>query len=146
MYKTILVPVDGSEVSSFAADEAVKLAGTLGSTVTFLYVVDVAILSIPDAEAGLANTDIIKQGFLVQAQAVLEKLKAEAGDVQAEGMIREGDVHNEIVTVADEIDAELIVMGTHGRRGINRLLLGSVAESVARRAHCAVLLVRPKQT
>ena len=56
----------------------------------------------------------------------------------------EGDVHEEIVRSAAEGGAGLIVMGTHGRRGLNRLLLGSVAESVSRRAHCAVLLIRPE--
>lgn len=144
MYQNILIPVDGSEVAANAAQEGMALAGQLGSAVTFLYVIDISILSLPDAEIGLSNVDIMRESFTKQGNAVLDGLVAGAGGVKVERLIVEGDVHEEIVRVADNRKVDLIVMGTHGRRGINRLLLGSVAESVARRAHCAVLLVRPR--
>lgn len=146
MYDRILIPVDGSEISNRAAGEGLKLAGILGSSVTLLYVIDISIITIPDAETAIANAEAIRQSFKAQGESVLESLKAQAGKngVTAETMISEGDVHNEIVGVADRIKAGLIVMGSHGRRGLNRLVLGSVAESVARRAHCPVLLVRPE--
>jgi nucleotide-binding universal stress UspA family protein len=145
MYKKILIPVDGSELSRHAAQEGIRLAGLLGSEVLFLYVVDIAILTIPDAEAGLANTELIREGLRTQGNRLLEELGGAAvkAKVSYKGMLAEGDVHEEIIRVAHEAGAELIVMGTHGRRGLNRLLLGSVAESVTRRAHCAVLLIRP---
>ncbi|HEX9859944.1 MAG TPA: universal stress protein [Nitrospirota bacterium] len=144
MYENILIPVDGSEVSANAAREGLNLAGRLGSSVTFMYVVDVSILTMPDAETAMVNADIIRESIVKQGNEVVDALMAEAGGVKTGKLIVEGDVHEEIVRVSGERKADLIVMGTHGRRGINRLLLGSVAESVARRAHCAVLLVRPR--
>lgn len=146
MYENILVPVDGSEVSSHAAEEGFRLARQLGSKVTLLYVIDLAIVSIPEAETGLTNYDLIHRTFREQGDRILERLAgtARAAGVEADIVVAEGDVHDEIVKKAEEAKAGLIVMGTHGRRGLNRLLLGSVAESVARRAHCAVLLVRPE--
>ena len=145
MYKNILLPVDGSEVATHAANEGLKLASALGSSVTFLYVVDISVITIPDAESGIANIEIIRKGFMEQGQKLLAALSSSAGEkgVKAQSFIAEGDVHDEIIKAAEEKDADLIVMGTHGRRGLNRLLLGSVAESVARRAHCPVLLIRP---
>lgn len=146
MYDRILIPVDGSDVSNHAAEEGFGLAKELGSKVTLLYVVDIAIASIPEAETGLTNYEVINQTFREQGGKVLKRLSeaaAKAG-VAFDSELAEGDVHDEIVRKAEEIKAGLIVMGTHGRRGLNRLLLGSVAESVARRAHCAVLLIRPE--
>lgn len=145
MYKQILIPVDGSEVSNHAADEGFKLASVLGSGITLLYVVDTTIASIPEAESGISNIELIRQSFKEQGEKLLGTLKAGAREkgLEAEGLIAEGDVHDEIIRVADEKKADLIIMGTHGRRGFNRLLLGSVAESVARRARSAVLLIRP---
>jgi nucleotide-binding universal stress UspA family protein len=147
MYDRILIPVDGSSISINAAEEGMKLAGILGSSVSFLYVIDLSILSIPDAETGIANAEVIRKGFRDQGDTIMDRLKAGAGDkgVSADTMIREGDVHETILLAANTIKADLIIMGTHGRSGLNRLILGSVAESVARRAGCAVLLIRPEE-
>ncbi len=146
MYEKILIPVDGSELSVLAAREGIRLAGLLGSSVTLLYVIDISLLTIPSAETAMTNTEAIRESFKAQGESIVSTLSEDAakGGVKAETMVSEGDVHNEIVGVADRIKAGLIVMGSHGRRGLNRLLLGSVAESVARRAHCPVLLVRPE--
>ncbi|MBI5191723.1 MAG: universal stress protein [Nitrospirae bacterium] len=146
MYDRVLIPVDGSEVSSHAAREGFRLAKALGSKVTLLYVIDLAIVTIPEAETGLTNYDVIHQTFKEQGERVLGGLSALAGQagVVSDAVVAEGDVHDEIINKAEDMKAGLIVMGTHGRRGLNRLLLGSVAESVARRAHCAVLLIRPE--
>lgn len=146
MYDRVLIPVDGSEVSNHAAKEGFKLAKVMGSKVTLLYVIDLAIVSIPEAETGLTNYDVIHQTFKEQGDRLLGNLSGlarEAG-IAADAVVAEGDVHDEIIRKAGDMKAGLIVMGTHGRRGLNRLLLGSVAESVARRAHCAVLLIRPE--
>lgn len=146
MYERVLLPVDGSEVSNLAAKRGFELAGILGSEVNLLYVIDMAITTLPDAESGLVNYDVLRKSFKEQGEKVLGGLAADGKGrgLKVETHIAEGDVHDEIVKYADEKKAGLIIMGTHGRRGINRLLLGSVAESVARRAHCAVLLIRPE--
>lgn len=140
-----MIPVDGSEVSNFAAGEGFKLASALGSDVILLYVVDTAVASIPEAESGLSNIELIRRAFQEQGEKLLEGMKVDAREkgLAADILIADGDVHDEIIRVAGEKKADLIVMGTHGRRGVGRLLLGSVAESVARRANCAVLLIRP---
>ena len=145
MYKNILLPVDGSDASTHAAEEGFKLASALGSSVTILFVVDISVITIPDAESGIANVEMIRKSFREQGDKLLAALSASARDmgVKTEAIMAEGDVHEEITRAAEERKADLIVMGTHGRRGLNRLLLGSVAESVARRAHCPVLLIRP---
>jgi len=147
MYDRILIPVDGSSMSINAAEEGIKLAGIMGSSVSFLYIIDLSILSIPDAETGIANAEVIRKGFRDQGETIMGRLKAGAENkgISAGTMMREGDVHEEILSAAREVKADLIVMGTHGRRGLNRLILGSVAESVARRAGCAVLLIRPEE-
>jgi nucleotide-binding universal stress UspA family protein len=145
MYKRILIPVDGSEVSNHALAEGLDLAKALGSDVTVLYVVDTAVASIPDAESGISNIELIIQTFREQGEKLLETLKAGAREkgLNVDAIMVEGDVHDEIISTAAEKKTELIVMGTHGRRGVGRLLLGSVAESVTRRARCAVLLIPP---
>lgn len=139
------MPVDGSDVSNHAAGEGFKLAAALGSGITLLYVVDTSVASIPEAESAFSNMELIRQTFKEQGEKLMGRLKASAREkgLEAGTLIAEGDVHDEIIRIAAEKQAELIIMGTHGRRGVGRLLLGSVAESVARRANCAVLLIRP---
>jgi len=146
MYEKVLLPVDGSEVSNHAAEEGFKLARILGSEITLLYVIDMAITTMPEAELGLANYEVLRNSFKEQGDKVLGTLAAsgKAKGVKVVTVIAEGDVHDEIIKHAEQRKSDLIIMGTHGRRGLNRLLLGSVAESVARRAHCPVLLIRPE--
>lgn len=145
MYGTMLLPVDGSEVSNHAAEQGLMLAKALGSRVILQYVIDISIVTLPDAEMGISNIDAIRKSFTEQGNKVIAAFSASAGEmgVGFEAVITEGDVHDEILKMAEEKGAELIVMGTHGRRGLNRLLLGSVAESVTKRANCPVLLIRP---
>jgi nucleotide-binding universal stress UspA family protein len=81
------------------------------------------------------NPEVIRSA----AQEQLDRLAAPRDDVRAEHRLAEGDAAAEIVRVADEIKADLVVMGTHGRTGLGRLLMGSVAEQVVRKAPCPVL-------
>ncbi len=146
MYERMLLPVDGSEVSNHAAEEGFKLAAILGSQATLLFVIDMTITSLPGEESGLANYEVVYNSFKEYGGKILDTL-VESGKkrgVSVRTAIAEGDVHDEIIKYADLKKVNLIVMGTHGRRGLNRLLLGSVAGSVTRRAHCPVLLIRPE--
>ncbi|MFC7166369.1 universal stress protein [Halospeciosus flavus] len=138
MYDTILVPVDGSAPSNAAVDEAVELAGAFGATVHFLFVVDVEGFAL-DEHAGSLVEQLHRQGEHAVEEA---RETAERQDVTAFGEVREGVPHRTIVRYAEEIDADVVVMGTHGRKGFRHFLLGSVTERVVREAPVPVLTVR----
>lgn len=150
MFERILVAVDGGEVSNLALAEAVQLANQLQSQLRIVSVVDLTSLYLPHGGglyAGEIELRIVAdtQRFLDGAAAI-----ARREGVAAETRLRRSigrRVGDEIVAEAEEWPAELIVLGTHGRSGVERLFLGSVAEGVARAASVPVLLVRgPRET
>ncbi len=138
----ILVPTDLGEGATEALDYACDLAADLGATVHVLNVIAVPGLGVP--ELGVAMTAGVIDAMVHDNQATLEKLaddrrsRVKIGKV----LMRGGDARDQINEVARELDCDLIVMATHGRRGVSRVLLGSVAESVVRTAPCPVLTVR----
>lgn len=139
--KDILVPTDLSEGAEQALDYACELARTLGARVHLLNVIGVPALGMP--EVGLAVTSAAIDQMVLDSQTAIDRLAqtrctAELGRV----MVKVGDARDVINQTAQELGIGLIVMGTHGRRGITRALLGSVAETVVRTAPCAVLTVR----
>ena len=133
---TILVPTDFGEAADHAFDYALALAAKLGARIVLLNVLRPPALGL--MESGAVVTDGTAHAMHSAAQAELDRL-ADRSAGPVETMIRTGEPHPEILQVATESRAELIVMGTHGRRGIRRLLLGSVAEAVVRSATCPVL-------
>ncbi len=143
-YKRILVPVDGSATSNAGIKEGLKLAKSQGARLRLLHVVDEsAALNLP--EAGYAIDTIIEDlkqnGKQILAAAVksVEKTgaKCEAALVESMGM----RVADQITAEAERWRADLIVIGTHGRRGVQRLLMGSDAELVVRNTAIPVMLV-----
>jgi nucleotide-binding universal stress UspA family protein len=147
----ILLATDGSKEAELASRTAAELAQSTGSELHVLYVWEAAN---PYVEAvGLAGDEPVtprldaelKRQFDRQARTMLdaqaEKVRAVAGTV-AQAHLRMGKADHEIVTLAEEIGAGLIVMGGRGRGGIRRALMGSVSDSVVRHAHCPVLVVR----
>ncbi len=136
--KNILVPTDFSDNATQALDYAVALAAKLDAKVHVLHV-----LAFSTFGAEYAIGSLI-EGLIADAQRQLDKLAAEhvAKAALAPTVLKTGDARDEIDRTAVEVEANLIVMGTHGRRGVSRLLLGSVAESIVRTAPCPVLLVR----
>jgi nucleotide-binding universal stress UspA family protein len=144
MYQRILVPVDGSETSMVGLREAVKLAKSLGSQVRVFHVANEFVMDYSYG-AGMYGTDLIaslrEEGKKVVREA--EAFVMQQG-VKVDGTLLEsigGSAADFIVEQAKEWVADLIVMGTHGRRGIRRLALGSDAEEVVRSALVPVLLV-----
>lgn len=146
MYDRILVPVDGSPTSDRGLAEAMTLAAKFGSSLRLVYVVDSGPLS---AAAGALSSNINELLSLVAEGG--EKILAEAKQVaQSRGVTAETALHHNfggrvcdaIVKEANDWKADLIVIGTHGRRGAGRWLLGSDAEQVLRLAPVPVLLVR----
>jgi len=144
--KSILVPTDLSDGAEEALDYALELATTFGATVHLLNVIGIPALGVP--ELGVALTSSVIDSMVRDNQVALEALadrKRGRGTI-GEVLLRTGDARDVICQTAKEVHADLIVMGTHGRRGVTRALLGSVTESVVRQAPCPVLTVRPHTT
>jgi len=141
--RNILVPTDYSEMSETAIDYAVSLAAKLDARVHLLHVIPIPFAG---HELGLAVTDTVLDGLVRGNQTALLRLadrwrgKAQFADV----VLHTGDARDMILQTVNDVKADLIVMGTHGRRGISRALMGSVAESIVRLAPCPVLTVRTK--
>jgi len=139
--KHILVPTDLSEGAEQALDYACELARTLGARIHLLNVIGIPMLGVP--ELGLAVTTTMIDQLVIDSQHAIERLAATRCDaLVGQTLVRTGDARDVINETAAELGIDLIVMGTHGRRGISRALLGSVAETVVRSAPCAVLTVR----
>lgn len=142
MYKRIFVGLDGSPNARLALNEAIRIAAASGGEVTCAYVVEHR-PQLVDVDAGFAA----ERDGDAAATPVLDDAKAVLAQQHVPGTVRALDAYGEdIATVlmrtAAETDADLIVMGTSGRHGLRRLLLGSVAESLLRAADRPVLLVR----
>ena len=143
-YKRILVPVDGSSTSTKGLEEAARLASAKGCRVRLLHVIDQAI-AFSTAETG-AGTNLMLDVLRRSGKQALSTAEARARrkGIHPESALLEslsGRVADAIVQQAKRWRADLIVMGTHGRRGFDRLLLGSNAELVVRHSPVPVLLV-----
>jgi nucleotide-binding universal stress UspA family protein len=145
IYKRILVAVDGSKTSSAGLAEALRIAKDQRATLGLLHVVDeMSIVSAPEAmmSAGVVIEALRDAGQRIMDRTVAAvrkaRVKPETKIVEAIGT-RVADI---IVRHAKRWRADLIVMGTHGRRGVNRMFMGSDAELVVRTAPVPVLLVR----
>ena len=151
MYNRILVPIDGSDTSTRALREAIQI-GLHQQTPEFrlLHVID-TISNVPQSGAG-SPPSYIKELYTQARKYGQELLEQARKEAEREGLhvetrmveLKRASDHiaRVIVDEAKGMNAELIVMGTHGRRGLNHLLLGSVAEGVIRLTPCPVLLVR----
>lgn len=145
MYSRILVALDGSETAFHALDTALQLARDTGAQLQPLYVIDVPVLAldVPGYDPSIVRHAFEEEGRRVTALA-RERMdkRGVTGDPRVvEVNAPSEDVANCIQRAADDWHADLIVMGTHGRRGVRRMVLGSVAERVLRCATCPVLLV-----
>lgn len=139
--KIILVPTDFGEPSEAALDCALEYAKVFGSAVVVMHAFEVPVMGFPDG-AMIATADLTVR-LLEGARTGLERqVKSRAGaGVNLRTIVKEGDPYRMINETADEIGADLIAMGTHGRRGLSRALIGSVVEKVVRTAHVPVLTV-----
>lgn len=145
MFKRILVAVDGSHTAEQALQEAIKLSRELGAQLRVVHVVDEVSLNWPEG----GNFEVVTETFRKSGRKILETAGAEMSKAGMTADIKMLEIQTFGRRIADVIAAEaeawpadLIVIGTHGRRGVNRLLLGSVAESVMRVANKPVLLIR----
>jgi len=134
---TILHPTDFSDRSQLAFRLACALARDYGARLVLLHVAPIPVLVYGEGVVPPQPDD-----YLEQLEEELHRLQAPDPSIHVEHRLKEGDPVTEILEVAEETGADLVVMGTHGRTGLGRLLMGSVAEHVVRRASCPVLTVR----
>lgn len=145
MYHRILVPLDGSATAERGLREAISLATGQDARLFFLHVVDDYVMLMETAS--VAHYDEMLKGLRHYGLDVLAKAKrtAESAQVHCETLLREVTgkrIADVIVEQVAQHSCDLIVMGTHGRRGFSRLVLGSTAEGVARSSPVPLLLVR----
>jgi len=148
--KSILLPTDGSECFRKAMKYAFSIAKQHSAHVIALHVIDKRW----EEEAGHALAGVgdeiiekVRRGRDEEAQRILQEVlnAAENTGISVEIKLVTGVPFEDIVRLGKELSADLIIMGTHGRRGMSHLLLGSVAERVVRQAPCPVLTVRQKE-
>jgi nucleotide-binding universal stress UspA family protein len=139
--RTILHPTDFSSRSTYAFHLACSLARDHGARLVLVHVV-----SPPAVAYGEMITDFAIDEAREEARRGLDKLVVSDANIKVERLVVDGEPVTEILRVAGQNAADLIVMGTHGRSGLSRLLLGSVAEAVLRKATCPVLTVKTPMT
>jgi nucleotide-binding universal stress UspA family protein len=150
MFRKVVVPLDGSVTSSRGLDVAIKLCKDQKATLCLLHVVDDLIITrgLDDTTyARAAHFQEFRDGLCKEGNKLLAKAEAKvrAKGIASESILLEtlgGSVGNVIIEQARKHHADLIVLGTHGRRGLARLVMGSDAETVVRSAPMPVLLVR----
>jgi len=140
MYGRILVPTDGSDGSRNVIEHAAGLAEIHGATLHAIYVVNTASYATFSMESTWEGIGGMLREEGEEALSAVESIVG--GRAPVETALREGSPSREIVRYAEREGCDLIVMGTHGRGGIDRLLLGSVAERVVRSSEVPVLTVR----
>jgi nucleotide-binding universal stress UspA family protein len=137
MYNRILIPTDGSDFSKEATTHGLRLAKLTGAEVTSLFVIeDTSYLNIAPVITNLSQT-LEEEGNKAVAYA---KSEGERMRVKVRVRIERGSAP--LVIIKDSIDYDLIVMGTHGRSGISKLVMGSVTEKVVKASGCPVLVIR----
>jgi len=129
----ILLATDGSKDAQLAASTAIELANKTGSDLHVVHIVD------------LVSSVVLDEADARELLDALVKRLEDAGSVSTQAHLGEGVPAAEIVTLGEEIDAGLIVVGSRGLGGVTRALMGSVSDAVTRHAHCAVLVVRKEE-
>jgi nucleotide-binding universal stress UspA family protein len=160
MYKKILLPLDGSELSHQAIPHAIAVATGIDAEVALIQVIDsvVQIISettpatIEPIPSGELTVEIAESAVAAQREAAQANLDAATAQIVAGGIeaaritteVVEGNASQSIENAVERLSSDLVIIATHGRSGIKRLLLGSVADHVARNTPtAAVLLIRP---
>ncbi|OGP58601.1 MAG: hypothetical protein A2V65_09305 [Deltaproteobacteria bacterium RBG_13_49_15] len=136
-WQNILCPVDGSAGSGKAAHRAIQIAETYGATLKILSATNLPIESYADAQK-------LMESMVKEAGEYVQEIQTQAAQkgIKALGIVREGDASEAILSLARTDKVELIAIGSHGKSGLKRLLMGSVAERVVGNAPCPVLVVK----
>ena len=144
MFKHILVPVDGSPVAHHAVDKARAIACAFRSSVTLIYVIDPYAFTGMGADFSHGQSEYLRAATVEANEAIgAARQIFEAQGMFVKGSVVEGhSVYQAILEAAETLDADLVVMGSHGRRNLEKLVLGSVTAQVLSHSHLPVLVVR----
>jgi nucleotide-binding universal stress UspA family protein len=144
--RRVLYATDFSSASRRAFTTALTLAKSLGAKLTIMYAVAPIVVTVPEQYLDAVTLDQLQKQALQWSERQLKRLgdRARKAGVSAATLLREGDPVAEIVRASRSGRADLVVLGTHGRRGLPKFFLGSVAERIVRTAPCPVLTVRGK--
>jgi nucleotide-binding universal stress UspA family protein len=139
--KKILIPTDGSDYSIHAAEYGISIAKEHGAQITVVYVLDEVVI---DRFTKVTEREDIERELKADGQHHINYILslAEKEGITTHSLIAKGRPFEQIVHLANGLNMDLIVMGTYGRRGADRILLGSVVERVIEYAHCPVLVVK----
>ncbi len=144
MFKHILVPVDGSETSLAAIDKAIGLAKSFGSAVTAIYVIDPYPFTGVGADFAYGQDQYLnaaRSEASTAIDAVAARMRQAGLPVDAR-VVESHAVWRGILEASEDVGADLVVMGSHGRRGLEKLVLGSVTQSVLSHTRLTTLVVR----
>jgi nucleotide-binding universal stress UspA family protein len=145
--RRILFPTDFSPGAETAARWAEVMRHTFGAELVVLHVLDLSLAGLAGLSTQVAMMPAVDELVeRVRAEAAEEMARLQARFPQARTVLREGSTRPTILQVAEELGADLIVMGTHGRTGLARVLLGSVAEYVVRHSRIPVLTIREAES
>lgn len=145
MYKKVLVPLDGSALAEKVLPHVSSLAKATGAEVTLITVVQLTMgASASKLEAAPEAAEEHKRALMAEAQLYLQKVQRDLKNqgVSAHYFALEGDIAGEIITYGEQKGFDLIAMATHGRSGVDRFIMGSIAEKVVRGTVKPVLLIR----
>jgi len=138
----VLVPIDFSATADRALAYAIALAQQLQARLTLLHVLDMTPVTMDEMTAGMTATYLEAQETEAQRLLQASRERVQRAGLQGESLLVQGPPPQTILDTAGEQGVDLIIMGTHGRTGLARVLLGSVAEHVVRQGPCPVLVVR----
>jgi len=153
MFETVLVPLDGSELAEAALEPAREIGAKFGSLLVLLRVIDPishhiaaqppAVYDTPaSAEASVELLEQVVEAERQEAMQYLEAVRGRMGGGKLEYLVVEGEARDAIIETATERQAGLIVMSSHGRGGLGRVIFGSVADHILRNSHTPILLIR----
>jgi nucleotide-binding universal stress UspA family protein len=134
-WKNILLPTDGSKYSAIASNKALELANSYGSSLLAVSIVDVT------EEFYTEAPDAVEE-LIRKAKRFVEDIKKRANGLNIHTLVKEGETYEVITNLARESVSDVIVMGSHGRTGVKRFLIGNVTEKVIGYAPCPVLIVK----
>lgn len=131
MFETILVPTDGSEYAERAEDIAISMASKYNAKIVGVYVMD---------EKLIYPYEVLED----EGKAILKNLseKAKKENVVVDEIIVFGDPRKDMANISNKMDADIVIIGTHGKKGLEKILLGSVAENILKSVKIPVLLVK----
>jgi nucleotide-binding universal stress UspA family protein len=138
----VLVPIDFSATADRALAYAIALAQQLQARLTLLHVLDMTPVTMDEMTPGVAATYLETQETEAQRLLQASRERVQRAGLQGESLLVQGTPTQTILDTAGEQGVDLIIMGTHGRTGLARVFLGSVAEHVVRQGLCPVLVVR----